>query len=83
MTTTFVLRGRHGDSAPRAIIQQFLHDVHHAYLLLHGAMSPLPPTMIPNIEPMPLPSTGAWDQPEGFLPLQEYSEETNAFIEAV
>ena len=65
------------------VFQQFLHDVHHAYLLLHRAMSLLPPTMIPNIEPMPLPSTGVWDQPEGFLPQQEYSNETNNFIDSV
>ena len=48
------------------VFQQFLHDVHHAYLLLHRAMSLLPPTLIPNIEPTPLPSTGVWDQPPGF-----------------
>jgi hypothetical protein len=52
------------------------------YLLLHRAMSLLPPTMIPNIEPTPLPSTGVWNQPPGLLPDQEYSDETNAFIEA-
>ena len=39
------------------VFLQFLHDVHHAYLLLHRAMALLPPTLIPNIEPTPLPST--------------------------
>ena len=33
------------------VFLQFLHDVHHAYLLLHRAMALLPPTLIPNIEP--------------------------------
>ena len=33
------------------VFRQFLHDVHHAHLLLHRAMALLPPTMIPNIEP--------------------------------
>ena len=63
------------------VFQQFLHDVHHAYLLLHRAMALLPPTMIPNIEPTPLPSTGVWNQPEGFQPA--YSDSTNAFIDGV
>ena len=63
------------------VFRQFLHDVHHAYLLLHRAMALLPPTMIPNMEPTPLPSTGLWDQPEGLLP--EYSAHTNAFIDRV
>ena len=61
------------------ILQQFLHDVHHAYLLLHRAMALLPPTMIPNMEPEALPSTGVWDQPEGLLP--QYSAHTNAYID--
>ena len=61
------------------IFQQFLHDVHHAYLLLHRAMALLPPTMIPNMEPEALPSTGVWDQPEGLLP--QYSAHTNAYID--
>jgi hypothetical protein len=64
------------------VFQQFLHDVHHAYLLLHRAMSLLPPTLIPNIEPTPLPSTGVWDQPPGFSPEPGYSDETNAYIDA-
>ena len=63
------------------VFHQFLHDVHHAYLLLHRAMALLPPTMIPNMEPTPLPSTGIWDQPDGFLP--HYSAHTNAFIDRV
>ena len=61
------------------VFQQFLYDVHHAYLLLHRAMSLLPPTMIPDIEPTPLPSTGVWNQPEELQP--EYSDATNAFID--
>ena len=61
------------------IFQQFLHDVHHAYLLLHRAMALLPPTMIPNMEPEALPSTGVWDQPEGLLP--HYSSHTNAYVD--
>ena len=62
------------------VFQQFIHDVHHAYLLLHRAMALLPPTMIPDdIEPTPLPSTGVWNQPEGFQP--EYSDATNTFLD--
>ena len=57
------------------VFQQFFHDVHHAYLL-HRAMSLLPPTLIPNIEPTPLPSTGVWNQPPGLLPDLDYSDET-------
>ena len=63
------------------VFHQFLHDVHHAYLLLHRAMALLPPTMIPDIEPTPLPSTGVWNQPEGLQP--EYSDTTNAFLDSV
>ena len=63
------------------VFQQFVHDVHHAYLLLHRAMALLPPTMIPDTEPTPLPSTGVWNQPEGFQP--EYSDATNAFLDNV
>ena len=63
------------------VFRQFLHDVHHAYLLLHRAMALLPPTLIPNMEPTPLPSTGIWDQPDGLLP--QYSAHTNAFIDQV
>ena len=56
------------------VFLQFLHDVHHAYLLLHRAMALLPPTLIPNIEPTPLPSTEVWNQPEGLRP--DYSDAT-------
>jgi hypothetical protein len=63
------------------VFHQFLHDVHGAYLLLHRAMALLPPTVIPDIEPTPLPSTGIWNQLEGLLP--EYSDDTNAFIDSV
>ena len=38
-------------------------------------------TLIPNIEPTPLPSTDVWNQPEGLRPI--YSDQTNAFIDAV
>ena len=38
-----------------------------------------PPTMIPDIEPTPLPSTGVWNQPEELQP--EYSDATSAFID--
>ena len=68
-------------SDSRTSFLQFLHDVHHAYLLLHRAMALLPPTLIPNIEPTPLPSTGVWNQPEGLQP--DYSDSTNTFIDAV
>jgi hypothetical protein len=63
------------------VFLQFLHDVHHAYLLLHRAMALLPPTLIPNIEPTPIPSTDVWNQPDGLRP--HYSDQTNAFIDAV
>ena len=63
------------------VFQQFIHDVHHAYLLLYRAMALLPPTMIPDIEPTTLPSTGVWNQPEGFQP--EYSDATNTFLDNV
>ena len=61
------------------VFLQFLHDMHHAYLLLHRAMALLPPTLIPNIEPTPLPSTDVWNQPDGLRP--HYSDRTNAFID--
>ena len=61
------------------IFHQFLHDVHHAYLLLHRAMALLPPTMIPNMGLEALPSTGVWDQPEGLLP--QFSAHTDAFVD--
>ena len=40
----------------------FLHDVHHAYLLLHRGMQALPPTSIPDLEQMPHPSEEIPDQ---------------------
>jgi hypothetical protein len=43
-------------------------------------MALLPPTLIPNIEPTPLPSTGVWNQPAGLQP--DYSDSTNDFIDA-
>ena len=46
----------------------FLHDVHHAYLLLHRAMRTIPPTMIPDLEPMPHPSEGLRDQHDALQP---------------
>ena len=42
-------------------------------------MALLPPTLIPNIEPTPLPSTDVWNQPDGLRP--HYSDQTNAFID--
>lgn len=63
--------------------QQFLHDVHHAYLLLHRAISQTPPTLIPNLEPMPLPSPGNLDQPEGFQPRERFFAATRAYIDGV
>ena len=35
----------------------FLQDVHHAYLLLHRAFQLIPPTIVPNLEPMPRPGS--------------------------
>ena len=47
----------------------FLHDLHHACLLLHRAFLQLPPTMIPDLEePMPHPSHEDLHQPPGFQP---------------
>ena len=54
----------------------FLHDVHHAYLLLHRAMQTIPPTMVPDLEPMPLPSQGLPNQYTHFLP-EEHPEGDN------
>ena len=54
----------------------FLHDVHHAYLLLHRAMQTLPPTSIPNLEPMPHPSDGQFDQPPALQPMEDQGEES-------
>ena len=53
----------------------FLHDVHHAYLLLHRAMQTLPPTSIPNLEPMPHPSDGILDQHPALQPMEDNGEE--------
>ena len=55
----------------------FLHDVHHAYLLLHRdrAMQTLPPTSIPNLEPMPHPSDGLLDQHPALQPMDDHGEE--------
>ena len=62
------------------VFLQFLHDVHHAYLLLHRAMALLPPTLIPNIEPTPLPSTDVYG-----INLMGYDhitrDQTNDFID--
>ena len=52
----------------------FLHDVHHAYLLLHRAMQTLPPTSIPDLEPMPHPSDGLFDQHPELQPMEEPGE---------
>ena len=46
----------------------FLHDVHRAYLLLHRAMQTLPPTSIPDLEPMPHPSEGLSSQYDELQP---------------
>ena len=51
------------------LFRNFLHDVHHAYLLLHRAMQTIPPTMIPNLEPMPHPPFAHLNQPPGLQPL--------------
>ena len=56
----------------------FLHDVHHAYLLLHRAMQTLPPTSIPDLEPMPHPSDGLFDQHPELQPMEEPGEEAAA-----
>ena len=46
----------------------FLHDVHHAYLLLHRAFLQLPPKNIPTLEPMPLPCHEDLNQPPHLQP---------------
>ena len=53
----------------------FLHDVHHAYLLLHRAMQTLPPTSIPDLEPMPHPSEGLSAQHAELQPTGEHGGE--------
>ena len=47
----------------------FLHDVHHAYLLLHRALKSIPPTVIPDLEPMPGPCLDDMDQPDPLRPV--------------
>ena len=51
------------------VFQQFLHDVHHAYLLYFyiGLCHYFLRHMIPDIEPTPLPSTGVRNQPLDLL----------------
>ena len=46
----------------------FVHDTHHAYLLLHRAFQSLPPTVIPNIVPASPPGHGELDQPDYLRP---------------
>ena len=53
----------------------FLHDVHHAYLLLHRALQTLPPTSIPDLEPMPLPSEGIRDQHPELQPMETQDDD--------
>ena len=53
----------------------FLHEVHHAYLLLHRALQTLPPTSIPNLEPMPLHSDGIRDQHPELQPMEDHDDD--------
>ena len=46
----------------------FVHDTHHAYLLLHRAFQSLPPTVIPNIVPASPPGHEELDQPDYLRP---------------
>ena len=46
----------------------FVHDTHHAYLLLHRAFHSLPPTVIPNIVPASPPGHEELDQPDYLRP---------------
>ena len=46
----------------------FVHDAHHAYLLLHRAFQSLPPTVIPNIVPASPPGHEELDQPDYLRP---------------
>ena len=46
----------------------FVHDTHHAYLLLHRAFQSLPPTVIPNIVPASPTGHGELDQPDYLRP---------------
>ena len=59
------LAPRLNDGAFRA----FLHDAHHAYLLLHRAFQHIPPTIIPDLVPMPLSGQGESEQPEPLRPI--------------
>ena len=57
--------------APRlndGTFRAFLHDVHHAYLLLHRAFRLIPPTVIPDLVPMPHPGLEELDQPDALQP---------------
>ena len=49
--------------------QAFLHDVHHAYLLLHRALQSIPPTMVPDLEPMPGPCLDEMNQHDPLRPV--------------
>ena len=51
----------------------FLHDAHHAYLLLHRAFLQIPPTLIPNLESMPHPCHDDLQQPPGLQPFETTS----------
>ena len=42
----------------------FVHDTHHAYLLLHRAFQSIPPTVIPDIVPASPTGHGDLDQPD-------------------
>ena len=46
----------------------FLHDTHHAYLLLHRAFQSIPPTVIPDMVPTPHPGPEELDQPDYLRP---------------
>ena len=46
----------------------FVHDTHHAYLLLHRAFQSIPPTVIPDIVPASPTGHGDLDQPDYLRP---------------
>ena len=52
----------------------FVHDTHHAYLLLHRAFQSIPPTVIPDMVPAPPPGPGELDQPDYLRPTSSWSE---------
>ena len=52
----------------------FVHDTHHAYLLLHQAFQSIPPTVIPDMVPAPPPGPGELDQPDYLRPTSSWSE---------